>query len=231
MNGGILGAVSALWLGILTSISPCPLATNIAAISFVGSRVGSPPRMLFSGLTYTLGRVVAYTLLGALVVSGLFAIPVVSNFLQEHLNRLLGPLLVVIGLVLLGIIPVPGSGGFLRWDGLRKGAQGGGVWSAASLGFVFALALCPVSAALFFGSLIPLAVKARSHFLYPALYGAGTGLPVFAFVVVIALGVRSLNKIVSDLARVELWARRGTGVTFIGIGVYYALVYLFGVIS
>jgi cytochrome c biogenesis protein CcdA len=226
----ILVAASALWLGVMTSVSPCPLATNVAAISFVGRRVGNPRQVLLGGLMYTAGRSLAYGLLGALLVFSLLSASTVSLFLQKHMNRILGPVLILVGMVLLDLLPIrlPGRGPGTRAQGW---AESGGAWGAAALGIVFALSFCPISAALFFGSLIPLAIQHESALLVPSVYGLGTGLPVLAFALALALGAGSVAGIFRRVSQVERWARRVTGVIFVGVGVYYCLVYVFEVFA
>jgi cytochrome c biogenesis protein CcdA len=214
----------------MTSVSPCPLATNVAAVSFVGRRVGSPGQVLAGGLLYTAGRAVAYTALGVLLVASLLSAPALSLALQKHMNRILGPLLILVGMVLLGLLPLrlPGAGSG-AWGRRRAGSAG--VWGAGALGVLFALSFCPVSAALFFGSLIPLAVKQESPLLLPALYGAGTGLPVLAFALATALGAKSLGGAFRRVAAVERWARGVTGAIFIAVGIRYCLVHVFRVLG
>ena len=224
------GVPAALWLGTLTSISPCPLAANIAAVSFIGRRLDSPRRVLLAGAMYTLGRVVAYAALGMLIVASALSIPAVARALQNSMNKALGPLLIVSGILLLEWIrPVFGGGGVSA--AIQKRAERGGPWGAGLLGFVCALTFCPVSAALFFGSLIPLAVRHGSSFGLPAAYGVGTGLPVIAFAILIALGARWVGRAFDRLTALERWARRATGVVFIGVGVYLTLVHVFGVLQ
>jgi cytochrome c-type biogenesis protein len=223
-------ALSALWLGVLTSISPCPLATNVAAISFVGRRLGEPRKVLLGGALYTLGRMLAYLGLGSGLVAGLLNAPLVSFWLQKYMNRLLGPVLILVGMCLLGLLTMPAPGGSRIAERVQGRAARSGVWGAGLLGVLFALAFCPVSATLFFGSLIPLAVQADSSLLLPALYGVGTGLPVLVFAVVIGLGVGSVGRVFDRLAQVERWARRLTGVVFVGVGVYFCLAYVFRVL-
>lgn len=229
MTGGIAtGAMTALWLGVLTSISPCPLATNIAAVSFIGKRVGSMQSVLLSGALYTAGRMLTYCVLGAGAVFGLLSIPDVSMFLQRNMNRILGPALFVTGLILLDIIGIPALRGGIGCR-IRERIKSGGVWSAGLLGIVFALSLCPVSAALFFGSLIPLALKHESPIILPSVYGFGTGLPVFFFAVLLAFSAKTVGRAFHLLTRFELWARRITGIVFILSGVYICLNELFTV--
>jgi len=156
----VVGVVSALWLGILTSISPCPLATNIAAISYIGRRVGSPRQVLLSGMLYALGRSLAYLALGMLLVASVLSIPQLSLFLQKYMNKLLGPILIVVAMFLLGLIQLNITGPGVS-DTMQKRVDALGMWGALVLGILFALTFCPVSAALFFGSLIPLSVKVR----------------------------------------------------------------------
>jgi cytochrome c biogenesis protein CcdA len=228
-NAATLGVVTAVWLGLLTSISPCPLATNIAAISYIGRRVGSPRQVALSGVLYTLGRTLAYVLLGALLVASVLSVPQLSMFLQKYMNKLLGPILIVVAMFLLDLIHLNTSGAGMS-EGLRKRVDALGLWGALPLGVVFALTFCPVSAALFFGSLIPLAVKARSSLLLPALYGVGTAVPVLAFAVLIALGARSVGRAFNALTRFETWARWATGLVFLAVGIYYALKFDLGVL-
>ena len=229
MSGFFLAAVSSFWLGILTSISPCPMATNIASISFIGKRVGNPQSILVSGLLYTTGRMFAYVTLGVLLIGGLLSIPGVSNFLQKYMNRFLGPILIIAGMFLLELlyVEIPGMGSS---GAAQKYSEKAGFWGAGILGILFALSFCPISAALFFGSLIPLSVQHGSWILFPSLYGVGTGLPVVFFAALMAFGAQSLGKAFSRLTRIEWWTRRITGVIFIGVGIYYSLKYIFGVL-
>jgi len=227
--GILLGAASALWFGILTAISPCPMATNVAAISYLGKRLGNPRQVFLGGILYTVGRTAAYVALAALVLAGLQSIPRVSAFLQEYMNKALGPILIVVGLFLLELIKLGGGGSGIGGR-LGKKVEGWGLAGALALGIIFALSFCPISAALFFGSLISLAVKYDSRILLPAAFGVGTGLPVFAFAVIIGLGVGSLGAAFHKLQKFEWWARRVTGVVFIVVGVYYCLEYIFEVL-
>jgi cytochrome c biogenesis protein CcdA len=223
-----IAAFSALWLGILTSISPCPLATNIVAISFIDRRIGRTRVVFLTGLLYTLGRMLTYVVLGILLVTSVLAIPQVSHILQKYMNKILGPLLIFVGMILLELIKFNLSGSGLS-EKMQKRVESRGILGAGLLGIIFALSFCPISAALFFGSLIPLAVKYRSSFTLPALYGLGTALPVFLFAVLIALGAQSVGKAFNKITQMELWIRRLTGAIFILIGIYYSLVYIFDI--
>jgi cytochrome c-type biogenesis protein len=219
----------ALWLGILTSISPCPLATNIAAISYIGRRVGNSRQVFLSGLLYTLGRTAAYLALGMLLVSSVLSVPQLSLFLQRHMKELLGPILILVAMFLLELIPVRFSTGGVS-QRMQRRADSLGIWGAGLLGLLFALSFCPVSAALFFGSLIPFALQCDSCVVLPTMYGVGTALPVIAFAAIVALSAQSLGKAFRRLAQVEWYARRITGVLFLAIGIYDALRFIFEVL-
>lgn len=223
-----LGAVSALWLGILTSLSPCPLATNIAAVSFIGKQYRSTSRVVLSGLAYVFGRMAAYLGLGAVLIAGILSAPGLSGFLQKSMNRILGPVLILAGMVLLDLLRFPLFGGGIG-EKMREKAGKGGLLGAVLLGVLFALSFCPVSAALFFGSLVPLSVAGDSPVIYPLLFGFGTGIPVMVFAVMIAFGMRSIEAVFRGVTRVELWVRRVTGAVFVAAGIYYAAVYIFEV--
>ncbi len=229
MEGYWLGLVTAGWLGILTSISPCPLATNITAISYIGKRVDRPRLVLAAGLLYTLGRMAAYIALALLILSSLASVPALSTFLQRYMNILLGPLLILAGMVLLEMVPVVFAGSGLS-ERMKARADRGGIWGAGLLGVVFALSFCPVSAALFFGSLVPLAVNHGSPVMMPCLYGLGTALPVVFFSLLLAFSAHRLSRAFNMLTSFEKWARRGTGVLFLLVGVWFCLKYIFKVL-
>jgi hypothetical protein len=219
----------AFWLGVLTSISPCPLATNIAAISYVGRNVGSLAKVLLAGLLYTLGRVLVYVALAVLLVASVLSAPGASMWLQIHLNKFLGPVLILVGMILLGLLSLGLQGTGIS-EGLRQRVDRLGLAGAGLLGLVFALSFCPVSAALYFGSLMPLAVRAESTLLVPAVYGCGTGLPVFAFAVLLVLGTNRVGAAFHRLSQVEWWVRRGTGVAILLIGLYLTLHHVWRVV-
>ena len=161
MNEFLSGMALAVWFGILTSISPCPLATNIAAISYIGKKVEHPRLVLVTGLLYTLGRSVAYLVLGILLVKSLLSAPHISFFLQRYMIKIMGPLLIVVGMFLVGLVNINVTGSVTSEKMLNR-AESMGIWGAGLLGIVFALSFCPTSAALFFASLIPLAIKLES---------------------------------------------------------------------
>ena len=221
MTDFIVAAGWALWLGILTSISPCPLATNIAAISYIGRRVESPRRVLLAGLLYTIGRVVTYVGLAFLLVTTALSVPHVSMFLQKYMQLALGPMLVLLGMLLVGLINVPMSGCGISAS-CQQRVQAMGVWGALVLGVLFALAFCPTSAALFFGSVVS-AVKANSTITLPLVYGIGTALPVLVFALLIAVSAQSVGKAFNALSKVEWWARIVTGWLIIFVGVWLTL--------
>lgn len=219
---------TATWLGILTAISPCPLASNVAAISFIGRQMQSRAAVLFSGLLYTSGRTLAYVILGALLSSGLLAGGELSRFLQRYVNEILGPLLILLGMILLNLI----GGGLsiqMAGEGIQNKVQQHGILYAFPLGVLFALSFCPVSAGLFFGALIPLAVNNNSALFLPALYGIGTAIPVVLFAILIAFGSKWLGKAFNAINKVEYFVRTATGLIFILVGFYYSLTHIYGV--
>lgn len=225
MDSILIDIGTALWLGILTSISPCPLATNIAAISYVSRKVEKTRLVLFAGLLYTLGRTLAYLGVALLVSRSLQMIPGVSMFLQKYMNLFIGPLLVVVGILLLGIFNISFGGGMS--GNLQKRVDRMGLWGSGLLGFVFALAFCPVSAGLFFGALIPLAVKGNSVFM-SSLYGIGTALPVIAFALILAFAANFIGTAFKKLTVIEIWVRRITAMIMLLAGIYLILQHNFG---
>jgi cytochrome c biogenesis protein CcdA len=226
MDSSSIPVLSALWLGILTSVNPCPLASNIAAVSFIMKRIDKSSTVFASGLLYTLGRVTGYAALGILVTSSLLNVPQTAHFLQKNMNQMLGPVLIVTGLFLLGLFKFTFSG-FSFSEKVAIRLNNLGIMGSFPLGVLFALSFCPSSAALFFGSLIPLSLNHNSPILFPSVYGAGTGLPVLMFAVAIAFGIKNIGSLFNKVTLVEYWTRKITGVLFIVIGIYYILTHIF----
>ena len=221
----ILPLLSALWLGILTSISPCPLASNIAAVSYIVRRLDHTSCVFASGILYTLGRVIGYTGLGILITTSLLSIPQTSYFLQDYMNKIVGPVLIMTGFFLLEILPLNVLG-LSTPDKITSRFKNLGIVGSLPLGMLFALSFCPVSAALFFGSLIPLSLKNGSSIILPSIYGIGTGLPVLAFAILIAMGIKNIGTIFKKVTLFEYWTRRMIGIIFILVGIYYILAHI-----
>ncbi len=222
-----LAILTALWLGILTAVSPCPLATNIAAISFIARKAGRKDHVLISGLLYALGRTLIYVALGAGIAAGLLANAEVSRFLQKHMNEILGPVLILLGMVLLNWLGA-GISFTPKTEKLSKKAENGSLLLALPIGALFALAFCPVSAGLFFGGLVPLAVKEGSIVMFPLVYGIGTALPVILFAFLLAFAAKYVGRVFTGLTHIEVWVRKITGAVFIIVGIYYTLVHIYG---
>lgn len=221
-----LAAVSeALGWGIWTAVQPCPMATNIAAISFIGRRVGNAWQVLLAGLLYALGRTITYVLLAALLIGGIQATPL-SSFLQQRMSQLLGPLLIVMGMFLLDLIQWSWSGPNVSQQ-MQKRIEAWGVWAALPLGIVFAAAFCPLSAWVFFFSVLRLLMQYESRVLLPGVYGIGTALPVVGFAVLIAFSAQMVGRAFNVVAKIEWWFRRIAGSLFIAIGIHFSLKYIF----
>jgi cytochrome c biogenesis protein CcdA len=222
-----VAAGTALWLGFLTAISPCPMTTNVAAVSFIGRQYSHPARVALAGLAYVGGRVAAYVALGALLAGGLLSAPAASTFLQRWMNAVLGPILILVGMLLLGLLAFEPGNGSGRGARLKERAAQGGVPGAFVLGVLFALSFCPISGALFLGSLVPLALAHGAPVVFPLLYGVGTGAPAAVFALLVALGAKSVGALFEKVGRAEGVARKATGAVFVAAGVFFTLRYTF----
>ena len=221
----ILPFASALWFGILTSISPCPLATNIAAVSFLSKKVNHPKFVLQSSIAYTVGRMLTYAALGVVIITSLASVSVTANFLQKYMNKILGPVLLIVGLFLLDVVRM-NIPSFSISQHKQTALAESGIKGSFMLGALFALSFCPIAAALFFGSLIPLALKSTYGIVLPFFYGIGTGLPVVVFALGIAMGVTSFSKWFRKATAFEFYTRKITGIIFILAGIYFIWFYI-----
>lgn len=207
---------TALWLGILTSVSPCPMATNIAAVSFVGKQINTPKYVLLNGLFYTLGRTLFYAILGTILARTMQNIPLVSQFLQQKTIWFVAPLMVVLGIVMLDILPIRMPSFQLKQNKAEKLIKWG-LFGSIALGIAFAMAFCPVSAALFFSNLI----STKGNIFALALYGIGTGIPVVVFAFILAFCANKVGAAYKMASIFEKYARLITAIIFIGVGIYY----------
>lgn len=221
----IFELLSALWFGVLTSISPCPLATNIAAVSFLSKKANHPKAVFLASMAYIIGRMVTYAVIGVIIIASLGSVPSIANFLQLYMNKIIGPVLIIVGLFLLDVFKFNVPSLSFSQDKQDKLAEAG-VVGAFLLGVLFALSFCPIAAALFFGSLIPLALSSKIGIIHPFMYGIGTGIPVVVFALGIVFGVKSFSKWFQNTARVEFVTKRITGIVFILVGLYFMWKYL-----
>ena len=219
-----LPILSALILGLMTAISPCPLATNITAMAYISKDIDNKRKVFINGLVYTLGRSITYTVIGLLFYFGASKF-VIGGFLQKYGERALGPILILIGLFMLDIIKL----NFPAFNSLNEKMQQKktfGFWGTLLLGLVFALGFCPYSGVLYFGMLIPMTVSSASGLYLPIIFALGTGLPVIIFAWFIAFTVGGISSVYNKIKIFELWFRRIVAVLFILVGIYY-LRYLF----
>jgi cytochrome c biogenesis protein CcdA len=216
---------SALILGLMTAISPCPLATNITAMGFISKDIENRTKVFYNGVIYTLGRITSYTLLAFILFLGADLFKVSSVF-QQYGEKILGPLLIIIGLFMLGVIKL----NFLGLGNLTSRFQNKekhNYWDVFLIGVVFAMAFCPYSGVLYFGMLIPLTIQSINGLILPVIFAVATGIPVIIFAWVLAFAVSEMGKLYNKIKAVELWFRRIIAVVFIGIGIYYTIVVLF----
>jgi len=212
--------LTAFLIGILTSISPCPLATNITAIAYISKDIKTPRHTFLNGLFYTLGRGISYTALATLIYFGLSSFQV-SHIFQGWGDKVLGLILILIGLIMFGVIKISLPGRNERIEQIKEKIASKGFLGALLLGVIFALAFCPYSGVLFFGVLIPLVLKSREALLLPPLFALGTGLPVIVFSFVIAFSVKHLRQAFSVVSKVEKVMRFTVASTFVLVGIYY----------
>jgi len=225
-EGVNIPVLSALFLGLLTAISPCPMATNIAAIAYVSRRVTDRRYAIMTGTLYTLGRMISYSVLGILIIVAGLEIPGVASFLQDFGEQILGPLLIVVGLIMLNIDRLSSSLGGGKLSSIGGKVADRGMIGGLLLGALFALAFCPYSAVLFFGVLIPLALKTTGGVTLPAVFALGTGLPVLVFGMLISIGVSRVATWLNVLTRAEKIIRVIVSIIFIGIGIYYVVLWI-----
>lgn len=212
--------LTAFLIGILTSISPCPLATNITAIAFISKDIKTPKHTLLNGFFYTLGRGISYTLLATLIYFGLSSFQI-SRIFQGWGDKVLGPILILLGLVMFGVIKLNINTSNEAFENLKVWIATKGYLGSLFLGMLFALAFCPYSGVLFFGVLTPLILKSHEALLLPPFFALGTGIPVIIFSFLIAFSMQKMTQAFTVVAKVEKITRFVVASTFMLVGIYY----------
>jgi cytochrome c biogenesis protein CcdA len=221
MGTSEIPVIAAFFIGLMMAITPCPLATNITAIAYVSKKINNKRNALLTGLVYTLGRMFTYVILASLIVWFGVNTQGISLGLQKYGERILGPLLMIIGIVMLDVIKINVFKGNSNLEVLKEKLARKGLLGGFFLGIIFALAFCPFSAVLFFGMLLPLALKTGDAVIIPSIFALATGIPVILFSLVLVYSVSKLGSILNKVQTFERWMRRSVAMVFILVGLYY----------
>lgn len=217
--------LSAFVLGLMTSISPCPLATNITATAFISRNISNKKVVFLSGVVYSLGRAFSYTAIGLILFFGASKFHV-GRFFQQNGEKFLGPLLIIVGLIMLNVIRLNFVWKSSLTEKLTEKLKGKGLLGSFLIGVIFALAFCPYSGALYFGMLIPMTISSVDGLYLPIIFAFGTGLPVILFTYLLAFTAGSIGVFYNKIAKIEKWMRTIAGVIFVFTGVYYVLIFV-----
>lgn len=215
--------LTAFLLGLMTAISPCPLATNITATAYLSKEIGNKRQVLFNGISYTLGRIFTYTALGLAFYFGASQFRI-AKILQEVSGIWLGIALVVTGVLMLDVIK-PGEIGLGRLTkklGKKEGKKN--YLDAFGLGLLFALAFCPYSGVLYFGGLIPMTIASPSGLLLPPIFAIATSLPVIVIAWLVAYSIGNIGKFYNKMNIFQKWFKRIAATVFIAVGAYYLII-------
>lgn len=213
--------LSALVLGLMTAISPCPLATNITAIGYISKDIENRNRVFINGILYTLGRAITYMSIALIIYFGVDQFRF-SGILQQYGEKFLGPILLIIGIFMLGFIRINIKG----FDKLTSGFENKksfNYFDTILLGILFALAFCPYSGILYFGMLVPMTVSSASGLYLPLIFALATGIPVIIFAWILAYAVSGIGTFYNKVKVFEIWFRRVIAIVFIIAGIYYII--------
>jgi hypothetical protein len=227
MGGSDIPLVAAFFIGLMMAISPCPLATNITAIAYISRTLSSGKHTFLIGFLYTLGRVLVYVTIAALIVFGGLKVQTIAIFLQQYGDLLLGPILLICGILMLEVIPLSSrfehEGLADLKDRISRSIVQKGFLGSFLLGILFALSFCPFSAVLFFGMLVPLALSVQDPIGVPLVFGIATGLPVIVFAALLSRGIARCSSMMNKVQTAERWFRRIVACVFVIIGAYYTI--------
>ena len=214
--------LSAFILGLMTALSPCPLATNITAIGYIGKDFNNRKQVVYRGVVYTIGRAITYTAIGLIIFFGASQFKI-SGFVQQWGEKILGPTLIIIGLFMFGIIKLNIKGIAFLNDKIQQ-LNKNSYTDVLTMGIVFAFAFCPYSGVLYFGMLMPLTITSTSGLYLPIVFAVATGIPVLIFAWIIAYSVSNISKYFNRIKAFEYMFRRIVALVFVGFGIYYMLI-------
>jgi len=217
--------LSAFVLGLMTAISPCPLATNITATAFISKNIASKKKVFLSGLLYSLGRAFSYTSIGLILYFGASKFHI-ARFLNQNGEKFLGPLLIIVGLIMLNVIKLNFLGNSSFQEKLSEKFKDKGLLGSFLIGVIFALAFCPYSGALFFGMLIPMTISSADGLYLPIVFAFGTGLPVILFTYLLAFTAGKVGVFYNKITKIEKVMRLVAGIVFILTGIYYVSIFM-----
>lgn len=223
MGTSDIAILAAFFIGLMTAISPCPLATNITAIAYASKRIDNSKHTILVGVLYTLGRMLTYVAIASAIVWFGLNTQSIALFLQKYGEKILGPLLIIIGVIMLDVIKIKALQSSDKLKKLKERLAKKGFLGSFLLGVIFALAFCPFSAVLFFGMLIPLALQAGDGLIIPSVFAFATGLPVIIFSFILVYSASKLGRVMGKIQVFEQWSRKIVAGIFILAGIYYIL--------
>ena len=213
--------IAAFFIGIMTAISPCPLATNITAIAYTSKKIGNRKHTLLVGIIYTIGRMIVYIGIAAIIVWVGISTFSISIALQKYGKLLLGPLMLIFGILMLNIFHISFGKSSERIAKLKEYLSEKGLIGSLLLGMLFALAFCPISGVFYFGMLIPLAIQNSDPIIIPSVFAIATGLPVIIFSLILVFSVSKIGDVMKKVQTFEKWMRKAVALIFIAVGIYY----------
>lgn len=225
LDNNNLPILSAFVLGLMTAISPCPLATNITATAYISKNISSRRKVFLSGVMYSLGRAFSYTSIGLILFFGASKFHV-ARFFNQYGEKFLGPLLIILGLIMLNIIKFKFISKINFQDKFTEAFKDKGLLGSFLIGLIFALAFCPYSGALFFGMLIPMTLSSADGLYLPVVFAIGTGFPVILFTYLLAFTASKVGVFYNRISKIEKVMRIIAGVVFIFTGLYYVSIFM-----
>jgi len=220
MSSSNIPILAAFFVGLMNAISPCPMAANITAIAYISNKIDDNKHTLTVGLLYTFGRMFTYVILASLIVWFGLNTQITSLTLQKHGDKIMGPFLIILGLIMLDVIKFSFLKKSKAFNKFKEKLASKGYWGSFMLGAVLAVAFCPFSAVLFFGMLIPIAINAGDGIIIPSVFAIATGLPVILFSFILAYSINKLGKAMNYVKKIEQIVRKSTAIIIIAVGLY-----------
>ena len=217
--------LTAFILGILTAVSPCPMATNITAIGYISKDIENKHSVFKNGIYYTFGRIIVYTLLGFIIIPLLREgtnIYGIQKFISKYGELFIGPSLIIIGVFMLisSNLNIPKLG--FSFNNSEKIKNKGG-FGSLFLGIMFSLAFCPTSGIIYFGMLMPMSASESGGYILPVIFAIATGVPVLIIAWILSYSISRIGSFYQKVSLFQKWLNLIIALLFIIIGIYYLI--------
>lgn len=211
----------AIVLGLIGALAPCQLTTNISAITIYGTSSLQTKMKWTEVLFFIFGKVIAFSVLGLLfwLIGNDFKSN--STIFFSGFRKLIGPMIIFIGLFLLGFLKLHFINKLTEWVPVKAR---NGKWGSLWMGITFSIAFCPTMFILFFITLMPIAIASPTGILLPPLFGIATSIPLLIILLMVSF-LELDGSFLKKSRKAGAMIQKGAGAALVVLGIFDTITY------